>query len=120
MILELWNIEKKNRKLIILIIILFLLVVGLSGYIVYDKVEDKDVGNLNVDTNNDDNNNDFEREELTTEEINKLDKYINEVENNAFILMNYSNPEEMLTKNNIEISKYSINASDFFKNVYDN
>ena len=44
--------EKKNTGLIVLVVVLCLLVVGLGGYIVYDKMLDKSVN----DTNNKDKN----------------------------------------------------------------
>ena len=47
--------EKKNTGLIVLVVILSLLVVGLGGYIVYDKVLDKEDSNINNDVK--DNNN---------------------------------------------------------------
>lgn len=109
--------EKRNTGLIVLIVILSLLVVGLGGFIVYDKVisndemEERNVENNNTDTNKE------EQEKLNTEELKKLETYINKIENNAFILMNYSNPEYILTKNNVEILSYSINESDFSKNA---
>ena len=56
--------EKKNTGLIVLVIILSLLVVGLGGFIVYDKVlsnnevENNDNTDLNDDINSDVENND--------------------------------------------------------------
>ena len=47
--------EKKNTGLIVLVVILSLLVVGLGGYIVYDKVLSKEDSNINNDVK--DNNN---------------------------------------------------------------
>lgn len=44
--------EKKNTGLIVLVVVLCLLVAGLGGYIVYDKMLDKSVN----DTNNKDKN----------------------------------------------------------------
>ena len=35
--------EKKNTGLIVLVVVLSLLVVGLGGYIVYDKMLDKNI-----------------------------------------------------------------------------
>lgn len=53
--------EKKNTGLIVLVVILSLLVVGLGGYIVYDKVLNKEDSNINnnvKDNNNIQNNTD--------------------------------------------------------------
>ena len=56
--------EKKNTGLIVLVIILSLLVVGLGGFIVYDKVlsnnevENNDNNEINNDENNQVDNND--------------------------------------------------------------
>lgn len=47
--------EKKNTGLIVLVVILSLLVVGLGGYIVYDKVLDKEDSNINNDVKDNDN-----------------------------------------------------------------
>ena len=44
--------EKKNTGLIVLVVVLGLLVVGLGGYIIYDKILDKSIN----DTNNKDKN----------------------------------------------------------------
>lgn len=44
--------EKKNTGLIILVIILSLLVIGLGGYIVYDKVLNKDSNTSDIGTDN--------------------------------------------------------------------
>ena len=43
------SMEKKNTGLIVLVVILSLLVVGLGGYIVYDKVLSKEDSNINND-----------------------------------------------------------------------
>ena len=60
--------ERKNNGLMVLVIILSILVVGLGGYIIYDKVinvgenNDKVVDNDNIKENNNDNvENDAER-----------------------------------------------------------
>ena len=47
--------EKKNTGLIVLVVILSLLVVGLGGYIVYDKVLSKEDSNINNDVKDNDN-----------------------------------------------------------------
>lgn len=47
--------EPKNNNLII--IILLLLVIGLAGYIIYDKVTEKDANNNKENVNNNENNN---------------------------------------------------------------
>ena len=113
--------EKKNG-LIVLIIILSILVIGLSGFIIYDKVLSNNKKETEI-SNKQENNINYVKEEkkkISTEELQNLEIYINKVENNAFILMDYSNPEYILAKNNIEILKYSINGSDFSKNATDN
>ena len=47
--------EKKNTGLIVLVVILSLLVVGLGGYIVYDKVLSKEDSNINNGVKDNDN-----------------------------------------------------------------
>ena len=45
--------EKKNTGLIVLVIVLCLLVVGLGGYIVYDKMLDKNINDSDNKGKND-------------------------------------------------------------------
>ena len=45
--------EKKNTGLIVLVVVLSLLVVGLGGYIVYDKMLDKSVNDTDNKGKND-------------------------------------------------------------------
>ena len=40
--------EKKNTGLIVLVVVLSLLVVGLGGYIVYDKMLDKNINDAEI------------------------------------------------------------------------
>ena len=111
----------KYKKMIIIIFILIVAILSVVGYLIYDnylsnndelenkiKIEEEITKeNNNVDTSTD------ERKNLTADEIEKLQTYINIPENNAFVLIDFSNPEEILTKNNVEILKYSINSSEF-------
>ena len=106
--------KKKKTWSITLTIILTILILGINGYIVYDKflfnekikesTEKEEIKKL-------------EKKALTIEEIYKIETHINNIENNAFILINYSNPEQILTKENVEILKYSINSSRFSQNA---
>lgn len=113
--------KKKNLGLIVLIIILSFLVIGLSGYIIYDKfLSNKTIMEQKTENNNTTATSKDEKRILNTEEIKRLETYINNPENNAFVLMEYLYPEEILMKNNIEILKYSINASNFSKNADEN
>ena len=45
--------EKKNTGLIVLVVVLSLLVVGLGGYIVYDKMLDKNINDSDNKGKND-------------------------------------------------------------------
>ena len=55
--------EKKNTGLIVLVMILSLLVVGLGGFIVFDKVLSNDkIEDSNIDNNNEDSSNDTKEE----------------------------------------------------------
>lgn len=45
--------EKKNTGLIVLVVVLSLLVVGLGGYIIYDKMLDKSINDTNSKDDND-------------------------------------------------------------------
>lgn len=115
----------KNKGLIIIIIALIIFNLGMFGYFIYDnhlskndklkdkiKIEEKTEGETLPEDNNVDVNTD-EKRKLTDDEIKKIQAYINKPENNAFVLMEYSYPEEILNKSNIEILKYSINSSEF-------
>lgn len=71
--------ENKNTGLKVMVIILCLLVLGLSGYIVYDKVfsdEKENVQNMNGNENstNDNKNNNENRDEQDTSDYEELDK----------------------------------------------
>lgn len=59
--------KKKNTVLIVLIIILFLMVVGLGGFIVYDKVDNTQLS----DNNNIENNHSNSQDNNSNESINK-------------------------------------------------
>ena len=56
--------QKNNNGLIALVIVLFLLVLGLGGYIVYDKVLSNKETPVNEPTNNVSSNNDVVEEQL--------------------------------------------------------
>ena len=56
--------QKNNTGLIVLVIVLFLLVLGLGGYIVYDKVLSNKETPVNEPTNNVPSNNDVVEEQL--------------------------------------------------------
>ena len=107
--------EKKNTGLIILVVVLSLLVLGLGGFIVYDKMMNKKEDIKTEEKENNIDNDIDEKVKLKEEELKKLETYINKIENNSFILMNYSKPEYILTENNVQILKYSINGSEFSK-----
>ena len=56
--------ENKNTGLISIIVILSLLVVGLGGFVIYDKVlSNNKIEDNNIDNNNDNSNNDIKEED---------------------------------------------------------
>lgn len=56
--------ENKNTGLISIIVILSLLVVGLGGFVIYDKVLSNDkIEDNNIDNNNDNSNNDIKEDD---------------------------------------------------------
>lgn len=65
--------EKKNTGLIVLVIILSLMVVGLSSFVIYDKVlsdnEQKEENKNNLDS-------DTTKENISTEEIKEIFKFV--------------------------------------------
>ena len=67
--------EKKNKFLIILAIILFVLVICLGGYVVYDKVfsENKKADTTDKNENNNDNENIGGNDEQTNDNTGKED-----------------------------------------------
>ena len=112
--------EKKNKLLITLVMILSLLVVGLGGFIVYDKVlsddrmEDNKINNENV---NDDNlsNNKVENNNEINNNINN--NFQNTQENIGFIdPSEHVEIEENIKSKLIEVFKfvYDYNKSKYF------
>ena len=100
--------EKKNNGLIVLVIILSLLVVGLGGFIVYDKVlstDNEKLEDTNVDNIGDNNENEEENSQ-TNQEVNNnsnsQDNSGNEYINNKGIQVDYSKLTDMGTGINIK------------------
>ena len=60
------------------------------------------------------------KEDLSADELDELESFINKIENNAFILIDYSNPKDILTIDNVDVLRYSINSSNFSRNANDN
>lgn len=89
----------KKKNIIIMIIIAILIIV--TGGIIFNSSTEK-------------------KHNLEISELKELEKFINNIENNAFILMNYSKPEDIMTIENAEILEYSISASNYSKNATEN
>lgn len=94
--------EKQNKGLIIIIIVLIICVVGLSGYILYDKI-------INVDNNEikdktDDNNSKEEQNNNTNKNISTPEEFITEISKTEDILENQSS--------------YTVNYNDFSFTAY--
>ena len=101
------------------IIIGFIVVVIASlSFLVYQNINKKEV----LDNNKQDNDILFEdsKEDLSADELDELESFINTIENNAFILIDYSNPKDILTIDNVDVLRYSINSSNFSRNANDN
>lgn len=99
----------KNKKLKIIIILLIILVIGLSGYILYDKVLSKDLyketeinkeEENNISNENNQENNNVELEEDLKKEISEIFKFV-------YNYYNWSNPYcgEYDINDEIEINK---------------
>lgn len=108
--------EKNNRRLIVLVIILSLLVFGLGGFIVYDKIlTDKKIDNNNENSNNDNSNNEVNNNINTDTNNNSQDKqeyvgFINPLEHVEI--------EESIKLKLIEVFEfvYDYNKSKFYGN----
>jgi len=115
--------KKSNKGLVWLIVVLMILVLGLVGYILYDKVlkDNKVLTNDNNEVNTLENDDSDKKENknniLSDSELQDLAIFINEFENYAFSLANYSNPKELLIDNkddnsNIRLLSYSIKSAE--------
>ena len=105
---------KKN----IIIGVMVVVIVGVLSFIVYQNNDRREV----LDNNKQDNDILFEdsKEDLSADELDELESFINKIENNAFILIDYSNPKDILTIDNVDVLRYSINSSNFSRNANDN
>lgn len=119
--------ENKNKKFVIIIVVLSLLLIGTTGYIVYDKVfrNSKDQDTIQKNENNtlehleeEDSEVENENEEFSDEsETVKNEKIkISEVEVKKiyYDIFNYGNQQEI-----IEFRKASDSGFDFMYNAYD-
>ena len=104
---------KKN-----IIIGVMVVVIASLSFLVYQNINKKEV----LDNNKQDNDILFEdsKEDLSADELDELESFINKIENNAFILIDYSNPKDILTIDNVDVLRYSINSSNFSRNANDN
>lgn len=104
---------KKN-----IIIGVIVVVIASLSFLVYQNINKKEV----LDNNKQDNDILFEdsKEDLSVDELDELESFINKIENNAFILIDYSNPKDILTIDNVDVLRYSINSSNFSRNANDN
>ena len=104
---------KKN-----IIIGVIVVVIASLSFLVYQNINKKEV----LDNNKQDNDILFEdsKEDLSADELDELESFINKIENNAFILIDYSNPKDILTIDNVDVLRYSINSSNFSRNANDN
>ena len=84
-----------NKKLKIIIIVLTILTIGLTGYIIYDKITENDLSNVN--------NNDEQEEQNSTED---------NIEKNEDIELNNNN------KDNLNYDKETDNCDKDYKYVY--
>ena len=105
---------KKN----IIIGVMVVVIVGVLSFVVYQNNDRREV----LDNNKQDNDILFEdsKEDLSADELDELESFINKIENNAFILIDYSNPKDILTIDNVDVLRYSINSSNFSRNANDN
>lgn len=105
---------KKN----IVIGVMVVVIVGVLSFIAYQNNDRREV----LDNNKQDNDILFEdsKEDLSVDELDELESFINKIENNAFILIDYSNPKDILTIDNVDVLRYSINSSNFSRNANDN
>lgn len=101
---------KKN-----IIIGVMVVVIASLSFLVYQNINKKEV----LDNNRQDNDILFEdsKEDLSADELDELESFINKIENNAFILIDYSNPKDILTIDNVDVLRYSINSSNFSKDA---
>lgn len=82
--------KKSNYGLIIIIVVLALLLEGVGGYLIFDKLINKSV------QSNGEKNNVEEHVEDAADLVYYFMKYFNERENNPFVQMRYENPSEIL------------------------
>ncbi len=109
--------EKNNKGFIWLIIILIVLVLGLVGYIIYDKILKYDIPitnitttttitTTNIKTDLSNAEKEWEKEKITVynDIINMLDEFIKKEFNEYDIKFNYDYMDDIIAKNNIVIS----------------
>jgi len=124
--------KKGNVGVTLLIVLLFVVVIAMSVFIVWDKLYNNS-NNNEVVQNNDNNtiaNNDNtpnntevknEKVDLTLKEINEIEAFINKAENNPFAIKTYSNPADLFNnKNSYTTSsylKYAVQLSEYAKRL---
>ena len=119
--------EKKNG-LIVLIIILSILVIGLSGFIIYDKVlsNNKSENKIIENNNNQENNDEQILVTLPEQEAKEIIETRTEIANDFFERYNtYCGPDgsildnEIIIDNNDNFAYYSINNYNTFSELED-
>ena len=82
--------ERKNNSLLITIVILLLIVIGLSSYIIYDKIINKEKEEINISEKNPTNQNNTENEnsETNLNDNEKNNNTENDLENNEYYSIN--------------------------------
>lgn len=112
--------EKKNTGLIVLVVVLCLLVVGLGGYIVYDKMLDKSVN----DTNNKDKNDNIIDKNVATKlnetiviDINSDKTYNKDVDNHSVTYSSKSLKVDDKTIVELEEGAYYLYQVSFYDDI---
>lgn len=113
----------KDSITLILVVIIAIAVGVFVGYKISENSNNKLEQNNNQIENNENNKEQNKKENLTTEELEYLQEYINKPEINPFIIMDYDNPNEILVDSlpeeefgdNADILKYAFDLSDYAK-----
>jgi len=114
------NMKKGNAGVTLLIVLLFIVVIALSVFIVWDKLNNNNNNVLQNNGQNNENNNQQQQHtkvDLSASELQKIEEFINKAENNPFAVITYFNPAELFndknTYNTTHYLKYAIQLSDY-------
>ncbi len=101
----------KNKKMIFAVAIVVILIIAIIAFVMVNKIQKSDEQKVHTNVENTESKN--EEIELNKEQLGEIANYLNQSDNNGFLLSSYNSPSEIDLYYIISEPKFSVTEEEF-------